>query len=254
MRARRREARLMHVASLPSIVIFFALALIVVVAPLASALLARRARSGERARHARYARSLLILWSMTWLSIYALSLWGQRPADVGWLPPSNPVYPYLLVFVFIGILALLGARAARSVDQSYAQRIRLIAPATPNDWLWYVPVALTAGICEEFLYRGYALHVVAALTHSVTAGVVVSTAAFGIAHMYQGRRGVIGTTVFGLVFAFVVVVWGSLWPCMIAHALQDLIGGALVSRRLASMPESSGDAPLPAEAQPDPLA
>gem|GEM_PF-1019912 len=238
---------LMHIGGLPTLMIFLALALILVVAPLASALLARRARSGERARHARYARSLLILWSMTWLSIYALSLWGQRPADVGWVPPDNPIYPYLLVLTFIGVLAVLGARAIRSVDPGYAQRIRLIAPVTARDWLWYVPVALSAGICEEFLYRGYALHVVAALTHSLVAGVVVSTAAFGIAHMYQGRRGVIGTTVFGLVFAFVVVVWGSLWPCMIAHALQDLIGGALVSRRLASMPEANPDEQLPAE-------
>jgi membrane protease YdiL (CAAX protease family) len=174
---------------------------------------------------------------MTWLALYALRLHGQGPEDVGSVPPSLPIYPYLVVLAFVATLGVLGAMSAKSGDQEYAERIRRIAPLTIGDWFWYVPLALSAGICEEFLYRGYALHVVAALTHSMVAGVVLSTAAFGLAHAYQGRRGVIGTAIFGLFFAMIVVVWGSIWPCIIGHALQDLIGGFIVSRRLAAVPE-----------------
>jgi len=221
---------------LPSAVLFIALALILVVAPLASALLAKRARQGEQARHARYARSMLILWGMTWLAIYALSLWGQRPADVGWVPPTNPLFAYGVVLGLIALIAVASLRRPRLPSGDYSERIRLIAPMTVVDWLWFVPVALSAGICEEFLYRGYALHVVAQLTHDVWIGVIVSTAAFGLAHFYQGWRGVIGTAIFGLLFALVIVTWQSLWPCMIGHALQDLIGGAVVSRRLRELP------------------
>ena len=225
-----------------------ALAVILVVAPLASALLAKRAKTTPGAKHARYARSLLVLWAMTWLALYALRLHGQGPEDVGWLPPSLPIYPYLVVFAFVATLGVLGAMSAKSGDQEYAERIRRIAPLTIGDWFWYVPLALSAGICEEFLYRGYALHVVAALTHSVVAGFVLSTAAFGLAHAYQGRRGVIGTAIFGLFFAMIVVVWGSIWPCIIGHALQDLIGGFIVSRRLAAVPE-----PPPTSSEPPPI-
>ena len=239
----------MSSATVASIVLFAALILVLVLAPAASAVLARFAKPGQRAKHARYARSMLILWAMTWLAIYALRLWGQTPADVGWRAPTEPAAAYLVVLAFIGLLAAAALRAQRAGDPMYSDRIRLIAPLTPADWFWYVPVALTAGICEEFLYRGYALHVVADLTHNLWIGVIVSTAAFGLAHAYQGARGVIGTTIFGLFFALVIAVWGSLWPCMIGHALQDLIGGWLVYRRLgAHVEQPPGDAPQTAAA------
>jgi membrane protease YdiL (CAAX protease family) len=224
-------------------VLLCALALILVVAPLVSALLSKRAKTTPGAKHARYARSLLILWAMTWLALYALRLHGEGPEDVGWIPPNVPIYPYVLVLVFVGMLGAAGALSRRPTNPDYAERIRRIAPFTTADWLWYVPLALSAGICEEFLYRGYALHIVAALTHSVALGVVLSTAAFGLAHAYQGWRGVVGTTLFGLFFALIVVFFGSLWPCMLGHALQDLIGGFIVSRRLAAEPAPSSQEP-----------
>jgi hypothetical protein len=59
---------------------------------------------------------------------------------------------------------------------------------------------------------------------------------------------VIGTAIFGLFFAMIVVVWGSIWPCIIGHALQDLIGGFIVSRRLAAVPE-----PPPMSSEPPPI-
>ncbi|MBV8170376.1 MAG: CPBP family intramembrane metalloprotease, partial [Candidatus Eremiobacteraeota bacterium] len=82
-------------------------------------------------------------------------------------------------------------------------------------------------------------HVVAKLAHSVWVGVIVSTVAFGLAHAYQGRRGVIGTTIFGLFFAGIMVLGSSLWPCMAGHVLQDLVGGALVYRRLGGTAEQA---------------
>jgi uncharacterized protein len=225
---------------LPRIVLFLALALILLIAPLVSALLAKRgAQGGARAKHARYARTLLILWSMTALALWALRLHGQGPADVGLVPPRDPIAAYITVLAFLAGLTLLGLTGSRSADQTYAERIRRIAPLTIGDWFWYVPLALSAGMCEEFLYRGYALTLLSTLTSSLAVGVIVSTAAFGLAHAYQGRRGIIGTTIFGLFFALVFVYWGSLWPCIVGHALQDLIGGALVARRLAAAPPPS---------------
>jgi uncharacterized protein len=226
---------------LPRAVLFLALAIILVIAPLVSALLARRsAQGGAPAKHARYARTLLILWSISALALWALRLHGQGPADVGFVPPRDPVAAYLTVLAFVFGLTMLGLMSGRTAaDQAYAERIRRVAPLTAGDWFWYVPLALSAGLCEEFLYRGYALNVLATLTGSVAIGVIVSTAAFGLAHAYQGRRGVIGTAIFGLFFALVFVYWGSLWPCIIGHALQDLIGGALVARRLAASPPPS---------------
>jgi uncharacterized protein len=243
LRERWRCDAMFDLTHVPRAMLFLALAIILVIAPLVSALLAKRsAQGGVRAKHARYARTMLILWSMSALALWALRLHGQGPADVGFVPPRDPIAAYLTVLAFVFGLTMLGLLSGREpADQTYAERIRRIAPLNPGDWYWYVPLALSAGVCEEFLYRGYALTVLASLTGSVAVGVIVSTAAFSLAHAYQGRRGVIGTGIFGLFFALVFVYWGSLWPCIIGHALQDLIGGALVARRLTAAPPPSAE-------------
>jgi uncharacterized protein len=206
-----------------------------VIAPIASALAAaKRPVPTGRAKHAGYARAMLILWAMSALALYALRLRGEGAADVGLVQPAQPLAAYGCALAIVAVLALAnirGARGARFAD--YHERVRRVIPLTGSDWAWFVPVVLSAGICEEFLYRGYALNVLAALTGSVGLGVALSTVAFGLAHAYQGWRGVVGTSILGLAFALIYVAFGSLYPCMLAHVLQDFIGGAALSRRLA---------------------
>ena len=56
--------------------------------------------------------------------------------------------------------------------------------------LW-IAISVTAGICEETIFRGYLQRQFMALTKSVPAGILLSAAAFGAAHAYQGFRMVI---------------------------------------------------------------
>jgi membrane protease YdiL (CAAX protease family) len=55
--------------------------------------------------------------------------------------------------------------------------------------------------------------------------VVVSSILFGLAHAYQGVGGIISTGVMGIVFALVRIVWGSLLPVMVFHAIVDVVAG-----------------------------
>ena len=56
--------------------------------------------------------------------------------------------------------------------------------------LW-VALSVTAGICEETVFRGYLQRQFIALTKNVPAGILLSAVAFGAAHAYQGLRMVI---------------------------------------------------------------
>src|SRR5262249_37442245 len=86
-------------------------------------------------------------------------------------------------------------------------------------------LAMTAGICEEFIYRGF---VFAALTHIALPpwGVVlISSAMFGLAHAYQGKGGIIGTLLLGTVFGAVRTLYHSLVPIVFWHAAVDIVAG-----------------------------
>ncbi|MGA8541813.1 MAG: type II CAAX endopeptidase family protein [Terriglobales bacterium] len=94
--------------------------------------------------------------------------------------------------------------------------------------LW-IALSVTAGICEETIFRGYLQRQFMALTKSTPAGILLSAAAFGGAHAYQGFRMVILIGLYGAMFGILAYWRGSVRPGMIAHAWQDSLNGVLAS-------------------------
>ncbi|MGD1216664.1 MAG: type II CAAX endopeptidase family protein [Terriglobales bacterium] len=94
--------------------------------------------------------------------------------------------------------------------------------------LW-IALSVTAGICEETIFRGYLQRQFMALTKSAPAGILLSAVAFGAAHAYQGFRMVILISLFGAMFGILAYWRGSVRPGMITHAWQDSLGGVLGS-------------------------
>ena len=89
--------------------------------------------------------------------------------------------------------------------------------------------SVTAGICEETIFRGYLQRQFMALTKSAPAGILFSAAAFGVVHAYQGFRMVILIGLYGAMFGILAYCRGSIRPGMIAHAWQDSLNGVLAA-------------------------
>jgi uncharacterized protein len=99
--------------------------------------------------------------------------------------------------------------------------------------LWIV-LSVTAGICEETIFRGYLQRQLRVMTGSTPAGMLLAAAAFGIAHVYQGWRMAIVIGFYGLMFGALAYWRRTVRPGMIAHAWQDTVTGvvgAMVLRR-----------------------
>ena len=93
----------------------------------------------------------------------------------------------------------------------------------------WIALSVTAGICEETIFRGYLQRQFMALTKSAPAGILLSAATFGAAHTYQGFRMVILIGLYGAMFGILAYWRGSVCPGMIAHAWQDSLNGVLAS-------------------------
>ena len=90
--------------------------------------------------------------------------------------------------------------------------------------LWVV-LSITAGICEEAIYRGYLQRQFMALTKSVPLGIVFSALVFGAAHSYQGLAQAMLIGTLGAMGGTLAYWRRSVRPGMIAHVLQDVLGG-----------------------------
>jgi membrane protease YdiL (CAAX protease family) len=111
---------------------------------------------------------------------------------------------------------------ARKLLEVLAERI---LPQSQAELLPYLGLAATAGLCEEFLYRGFAM---AALTRAglpVWGVVLSSSILFGLAHLYQGRGGIVSTLVIGTVFGTARIAYDGLLPVMLWHFAVDAVAG-----------------------------
>jgi membrane protease YdiL (CAAX protease family) len=129
---------------------------------------------------------------------------------------------WFVALVTVGILG--GAHGGGSSDRG----VTFLIPQTSFEMLLWLVVAISAGICEEAVYRGYLQRQASALTRSSIAGVLVSSAMFGAAHIYQGGRRAIVIAASAILYGIVVEWRGTVRPGMFAHALQDGIAPILI--------------------------
>jgi membrane protease YdiL (CAAX protease family) len=174
----------------------------------------------------------------------ALAVWtyGDRPwADFGFAAGSGWRLGGTLGAAAVIALAVLGQYAAsvRTADgrARLRQEFRAVAPFAPQtarEMRHFALLAITAGICEEILYRGfliwYAVQFTGVSVPGLALAVVASAFVFGAAHRYQGVKGAVRVGGLALVFGTLYVVCESLWPVILLHAYIDLAGGYLSLR------------------------
>jgi membrane protease YdiL (CAAX protease family) len=128
---------------------------------------------------------------------------------------------------------------ARGSLQAIAERI---LPQSTRELPPYLALAITAGLCEELLYRGFAMAVLAHLGLQAWAVVLLSSVLFGLAHSYQGRGGILMTLLIGLILGTSRIAYDSLVPAIFWHSAVDVVAGTAGPRYLtpkrASVQES----------------
>jgi len=111
---------------------------------------------------------------------------------------------------------------AREFMQALAERI---LPQSKAELLPYMGLAITAGLCEEFLYRGFAMAALSRAGLPAWGVVLLSSVLFGLAHLYQGRGGLLSTLVIGTVFGTARIAYDGMVPAMVWHFAVDAVAG-----------------------------
>jgi uncharacterized protein len=144
--------------------------------------------------------------------------------------------------VLLGALVLANQLLSIRRFANHPEEIRGILPQLavkifPQDnieRLGFFALVVTVAICEEVIFRGFAQEVFQSWAHDLAVvGVIGSAMLFALAHLYQGKRGLISTLVVGLVLSGVRLLTGSLMAPMVAHFVADLSAGMLIPKRLA---------------------
>ncbi len=205
--------------------------------------------AGSLARIEVFREILIVQWTATALLALLWLISGRQAAALG-LTHGNEGSKAWLAWVLAVLPVAFTALQARSVSQraelrqsvrSQLESVRPLMPHNRRELWWFCAVSVTAGICEEVLYRGFLLWWLATgMGLGIVWGAVLSTMAFGLAHAYQGLAGILKTGVLGGVMVGLRILAGSIWPVVLLHAMVDILGGVMAYTVLTS---PQGDAP-----------
>jgi membrane protease YdiL (CAAX protease family) len=166
-----------------------------------------------------YASALIVEWASVFYvwkgtrrhNVSLSSLVGgrwQSPAAIA----TDVAIAAALWGVWIGIeSALPGGNAVQS-----------LLPRTTIEYAIWMLVAVSAGFCEELVFRGYFQRQFHALTGSAAAAVVLQALVFGVGHFYEGGWAVAQITLYGILFGLLATWRNSLRPGILAHAWSDI--------------------------------
>lgn len=178
-----------------------------------------------RLRH--YRRGIIGEW-LAFAGVAVIgALAGRSPASIGLTTTGFGKTGAEVVeaaAVLAGSTILFRLDALREAIRVQTRGFIALLPRTSEERWTFAGVAVTAGICEEVLFRGFGIAYVRWLWPGATHGwlILLTSVAFGFAHLYQGLRGVVLTGIVGAFFASLVLSSGSLLPAVLLHALLDL--------------------------------
>jgi membrane protease YdiL (CAAX protease family) len=216
--------------------------------------LLRKLSNGERdARMQVYSIIMAWLWLAT---IFVAVRWWMlaRPWTALWLSPPHGwrLLASMLAVLAAAALWLTQTRALSrlSAEKRAALRQRsghllALTPHTAAEYRWFIFVSVTAGICEELLYRGFLVWVLQQWVGLEWAA-AISVIMFGAGHAYQGKD-VVRPTVAGVVLQGIALLTRSILPGILVHAMLDAMSGTsgyMLLRASAGIPEPTSSSEL----------
>jgi membrane protease YdiL (CAAX protease family) len=150
----------------------------------------------------------------------ALAAWG--PVIVWTIGLS--LVALALLWAFLLLRRVAGIRETSLLAQ--------LLPKSAKEKTLFVFLSFAAGVGEEVAYRGYLIPALTLLLGWDWGAALVSSAAFGFLHAYQGWLGIVRTAALGLLLAGSFILSGVLWPAVLAHTILDVISGLVLGEIL----------------------
>jgi len=159
---------------------------------------------------------VLGLWLRGWISAASLGL--NAPRSWEW----NIVLLAILIPSLLWSAFKLRPKAEK-VRKQLDGVLGALIPGSTRERCWWGTVSIGAGISEELVFRGFLFYYLALYLPQINSleKIVLTSLIFGVAHLYQGKKGIVGASVLGLIGATIYVISGSLLVPIVLHAVID---------------------------------
>jgi len=164
-----------------------------------------------------------------------LAAWQDVGAGaVGWaVGPAGRAAAWAAGTTAAGLASVAAAAGLASLrGRAESPLLLALMPRSAAERRSFVLLCLAAAVCEEYVFRGFLLSVLAAWMGGPWTAAAVVAVSFGTAHGYQRLAGIVRATLLGAILAVPVVATGSLFPAIVAHFWINVVLGLGGWRRL----------------------
>ncbi|MDN7123439.1 CPBP family intramembrane glutamic endopeptidase [Pseudidiomarina terrestris] len=187
---------------------------------------------GRKTKLRAYKEAIIFLWIPTSVLLALLFSGRLSPSELGLVWQGNlsnwigaGLVLAVSAYFFYSIYALLSHPEKLDEFRDAAQNSDWMVPATSKELRWFtLGLSVSAGVCEELLFRGFIIGVLGNV-FGVILSLVVGSLLFGLCHLYQGWGNVLRTAIIGLVLGIIYILTESLWVAIALHILIDVYGG-----------------------------
>jgi membrane protease YdiL (CAAX protease family) len=172
-----------------------------------------------------YAAALISEWALfyyCWAGMHARRVKLAEVMGPAWGSWRRAAGNILIAAAFWAVWEGVAWVATLALGANHAKSISVLVPRSPFEYGLWIAVAVSAGICEEFVFRGYLQRQLCALTGSATAAVAGQALIFGVSHGYQGIHNMILISILGLLYGSLAQWRRNLRPGILAHVWSDI--------------------------------
>jgi membrane protease YdiL (CAAX protease family) len=180
----------------------------------------------------KYALLILSEWGMAYWAWAGVHWRGGHLRDLTggrWTNWRNIATDAAIAIPFWIVWELTAWLVHRAVERIPTATATYQPPSGVAEVTLWILLSISAGVCEEIVFRGYMQKQFQAATGSIAAAVILQGAIFGLAHNYQGWKQVIVIAALGILYGALAAWRRNLRANMVAHAWSDIFEGWLRS-------------------------
>jgi membrane protease YdiL (CAAX protease family) len=167
-----------------------------------------------------------LLFLLIWLALKSRGISVGNLVSGRWPRFGSFLKDLALAVGFLAVIILLLSIIPFALGARHNANLATIVPKTWLELVVWLGMSASAAFCEEFAFRGYFTRQFRAWTGSNAFAIVLQGIVFGLSHGYYFKLMVI-IMVHGCLLGWFAHWRKSLLPGMLAHGLQDALGGVL---------------------------
>ncbi|MBQ1083914.1 CPBP family intramembrane glutamic endopeptidase [Nocardiopsis sp. B62] len=169
-----------------------------------------------------FGTGMAVFWGMTGLTALTVLLspgaeWAHLGlhGDVDWGTVAG-------MFVGFAVAAVMVTLLARWKAMPVSPTLDPMLPRTTRERWCAVGASVTAGVCEEIIFRGLLIAVGVSLGLPLYVAAGAALVVFTLAHLYQGAKDMLLVGLLGCALTYLYLSTGSLIVPILVHVLVDL--------------------------------